>query len=149
MISEAASVHRARSPWPPRRRFRWRLRSATTASAPRRRCCDTSPTAAADSPASPGKIGELGRQRVDAGLDLQQRAAGESPRIVAEQLLLAVDQHLGQADQLVQQPLRGLVGKRAAAVRRADGDHAADRRIGLERRTSRCSFSRTSGSALI
>ena len=39
---------------------------------------------------------------------------------------------LRQVDQLAQQPLRGLVGERAAAVRRADRHHAADRRVGLE-----------------
>ena len=115
----------------PRRRRRPPASTATTASAPRRRCCDTAPTAAAAGQHH-REDRRAGGQRVDARIDPQQRAVGKGARVVAEQLLLAVDERLRQVDELVQQPLRGLVRESAAAVRRADGDHAADRRIGLE-----------------
>ena len=86
----------------------------------------------------------LRAQRIDAGVDLQQRAAEEQVLVVAEQFLLAVDQRPagGSACPAV---LRGLVGKLAAVVRRGDGDHAADRRVGLEDRTSRAVSRRVCG----
>ena len=62
-----------------------------------------------------GQDRRLRRQRVDARLDLQERFREEHLGVVAEELLLGVDERLGQADQLVQQVLRRLVGERAAA----------------------------------
>ena len=53
---------------------------ATSPSAPRRRCCDTSPTAAAGRPASPGRSASWATSESMLVSTSQQRAVGKAPR---------------------------------------------------------------------
>ena len=89
------------------------------------------------------------RQRVDAGVDPQQRVVGKGPGVVAEQFLPSLGEQLGQ---VVDEPLNSHCvvwlervlpwnGVPMVTTRRIEG-------LGSKKNVS-CSFCRTSGSALI
>ena len=74
----------------------------------------------------------FGRERIQARGGVEHIRVVEEARILRAKFREPGRHGFGERDQLVGQVARGVVGKVAAAMRRADGDNRADRGIGVE-----------------
>ena len=79
-----------------------------------------------------GSRGDARVERINAGRHVERCIGAKEARVAREELVSTFHDLAGYFDQLAAEPARGVVGEIASAVRRADGNDAADGRIGVK-----------------